>query len=83
MLSTSVCFDMRSPPSGPQVGSLQCTGAGKKQRISEPVGVTVIEEDEEPMVHGTEMQRLLRQPRYAAVPKAMMSREWPKLCAHR
>ena len=30
------------------------------------MGVTVIEEDEEPMVHGTEMQRLLRQPRYAA-----------------
>ena len=39
--------------------------AGKKQRIVEPVGVTVVEEDEEPVGHAPEMQRLLRQPRCA------------------
>ncbi len=42
--------------------------AGKKQRIVEPVGVTVVEEDEEPVGHAPEMQRLLRQPRYATLP---------------
>ena len=39
--------------------------AGKKQRIVEPIGVTVVEEDEEPVGHAPEMQRLLRQPRCA------------------
>ncbi len=37
--------------------------AGKKQRIVEPVGVRVVEEDEEPVLQASEMQRLLRQPR--------------------
>ena len=40
--------------------------AGKKQRIVEPVGVIVVEEDEEPVLHAPEMQRLLRQPRCAS-----------------
>ena len=37
--------------------------AGKKQRITEPVGVRVLDEDEEPVLQASEMQRLLRQPR--------------------
>ena len=37
--------------------------AGKKQRITEPVGVRVLDEDEEPVLQAPEMQRLLRQPR--------------------
>ncbi|CAK0787051.1 hypothetical protein CVIRNUC_010267 [Coccomyxa viridis] len=37
---------------------------GKKQRITEPVGVRVLDEDEEPVLQAPEMQRLLRQPRY-------------------
>ena len=43
--------------------------AGKKQRIVEPVGVTVVEEDEEALHHAPEMQRLLRQPRCANCPR--------------